>query len=151
MTDDMQAYARQYLGSGTVCFAGFVPSAQTVPYYLASDLVICTSRYETWARMVNEAMLCRRPCVVNRVVPAAGGLVEHGENGYVVEAPEAAPYVPVIDGHFSLPANARGRMGDAARARAQAFAYEPYINNVLASARHALAHARRIPVARTAD
>ena len=61
MTGDMQSFARDRLGSHRIHFAGYVPSAQTTPYYLLSDLVLCSSRYETWARMVNEAMLCPAP------------------------------------------------------------------------------------------
>ena len=143
MTAALKAYALQHFDLNIIHFSGFVPSGLTVAYYLASDLVICTSRYETWARMVNEAMLCRRPCVVSRVVPAAGGLIVDGENGYVVEAPEAGQFVPVIRRHFTLPQQVRQRMGEAAREKAQAFAYEPYIDNVLAAARYAHRQSQR--------
>ena len=139
MTADMKAFADKHLNTKTIYFTGFVPSAKTVSYYLASDLAICTSRYETWARMVNEAMLCRCPCLVSRVVPAAGGLIVHGENGYVVDAPETNQFVQVIARHFKLSREVRQRMGDAAREKAQEFAYEPYVDNVAAAARYALA------------
>lgn len=142
MTAAMKAYAQQHLNRKVIHFAGFVPSAETVAYYLASDLVICTSRYETWARMVNEAMLCRRPCLVSRVVPAAGGLIVDGDNGYVVEVPEASQFVPVIKRHFTLPQEVRQRMGDTAREKAQAFAYEPHIDSVVAAARYAQAQSQ---------
>lgn len=143
MSDAMKADASKHLAPELIHFAGFVPSARTVAYYLASDLVLCTSRYETWARMVNEAMLCRRPCVVSRIVPAAGGLIEHGVNGYVVDAPEAERFIPAIQHYFALSPPARQRMGEAARDKARYFAYEPHIGNVLAAARHALAQPRR--------
>lgn len=143
MTEAMKADAQQHLTPGTIHFAGFVPSAQTVAYYLASDLVICTSRYETWARMVNEAMLCRRPCLVSRIVPSAGGLIVDNENGYVVEKPEPSQFVPVIQRHFALSPEERRQMGDAACQKALTFAYEPNVGNVIAAARYALAHSRR--------
>lgn len=143
MTESMKAAARQHLDPRNIHFAGFVPSANTVAYYLASDLVLCTSRYETWARMVNEAMLCRRPCLVSRIVPSAGGLIVHNENGYVVEQPEANQFVPVIQRHFTLSQAERRQMGDSACQRAQTFAYEPYVGNVVAAARYALARSRR--------
>ena len=143
MTDTMKADASKHLDLKSVHFAGFVPSAQTVAYYLASDLVICTSRYETWARMINEAMLCRRPCVVSKVVPAAGGLVVDGENGYVVDSPEASQFTPVILRYFDLSREARARMGEDAREKAREFAYEPYIDNVVDAAHYALARCRR--------
>ena len=34
-------------------------------------------------------------------------------------------------------------MGDAARQKAQTFAYEPHVGNVVSAARYALAHSRR--------
>jgi glycosyltransferase involved in cell wall biosynthesis len=150
MTEDMKAVARQDLDTSIIHFAGFVPSSQTVPYYLASDLVICSSRYETWARMVNEAMLCRRPCLASRIVPAVGGLIEDGENGYVVEAPEVNQFVSAIQKHFTLTLHDRKRMGGAARLKAQIFAFEPCIGNVVAAARYAFAQTLRARTGRGA-
>lgn len=143
MTDTMKAAARRCIEPGRIHFAGFVPSMQTAPYYLASDVVLCSSRYETWARMVNEAMLCRRPCVVSRVVAAAGGLIEHGVSGYVVSMPEASLFAGAIAKHFALPMVERHAMGEEARKQARGFAYEPNMDNVVAAARHALE--RRTP------
>lgn len=148
MTQDMKVFARKNLDPKSVFFAGFVSSSETVPYYLASDLVVCTSRYETWARMLNEAMLCRRPCVISRIVPAAGGLVIDGQNGYVVEAPETRFFVPIILEHFRTTEADRTRMGDSARANALCFAYEPHIQNVVEAARYAIANTRSGKVGR---
>jgi len=139
MTEEMKATAARTLDPHSVHFAGFVPSTATVPYYLASDLVICTSRYETWARMVNEAMLCHRPCLVSRVVAAAGGLIEHEINGLVVERPDAEVFALAIEGFFERSPEGRAQMGNAARERAKYFAYEPHLGNAVAAARHAVA------------
>lgn len=143
MTDDIKRFAQQHIDPRKIHFAGFIPSAKTVAYYLASDLVICTSRYETWARMVNEAMLCRRACIVSKIVPAAGGLVVDGENGYVVKEPDAEQFIPVIQQHFSLPKQQRQTMGEAARKKAQDFAYELSMDNVIAAARFAMRHSNK--------
>ncbi len=143
MTADMKDYSRKYFGHKITHFVGFVPSSQTIAYYLASDLVICSSRYETWARMVNEAMLCRRPCIVSRTVAAAGGLVDDGVNGHVVHTPEVSQFVIAIQSHFALSPHERQQMGEAAREKAKLFAYEPYIDNVLAAARYAIRRAGR--------
>jgi glycosyltransferase involved in cell wall biosynthesis len=138
MTESMKDYAHKLLDPSVIHFAGFVPSTQSVPYYLASDLVICVSRYETWARMVNEAMLCRKPCIINRIVPAAGGLVKHGETGFVVDAPNPHHYVPEIQRYFAKSREEREHMGDAACSKAQVFAYDRYLDNVVAAAKHAI-------------
>lgn len=143
MSDEMRSYAARYVAPERIHFAGFVSSMQTVPYYLASDLVICPSRYETWARMVNEAMLCRRPCLVSQVVPAAGGLIRDGVSGHVVERPEADVFAQAVASHFGMSEADRRQMGEQAREDAMGFAYEPHVSNVLAAAGFALAHPRR--------
>lgn len=142
MTGELQALAAARLAPRQYHFTGFVPSTETVPWYLAADLVVCTSRYETWARMVNEAMLCRRPCVLNMRVPAAGGLVEDGVNGYVVSSPaiesDPAAYVAMIKRHFALPVAERQKMSEAARERAKEFSYEAHMDEAVAAVRYAL-------------
>lgn len=143
MTEDLKIQAQRTLDPAIVRFTGFIPSYSTVPFYLGSDLVLCTSRYETWARMVNEAMLCRRPCLVSRIVPAAGGLIVDGNNGYVVDAPKVEQFVPVIRAHFAQSRQQREEMGEVARSKAKEFAYEPNVENVVAAARHAFNRAAR--------
>lgn len=138
MTEEMEAYAQHHGFRQSVFFAGFVPSAETVPYYLASDLVVCTSRYETWARMVNEAMLCGKSCLINDAVAAAGGLVEDGVNGHVVRGLELDGYVQAITGHFAMDADQRARMSEEARTAARRFSYEENIHNVLDAALYAV-------------
>lgn len=147
MTGELQALAAARLAPGQYHFTGYVPSAETAPYYLAADLVVCTSRYDTWARMVNEAMLCRRSCVLNMRVAAAGGLVEDGVNGYVVPSPavesDPAAYVAVIKRHFALPLVERQKMGEAAREKAKEFSYEAHMDEAVAAVRYALEHVRK--------
>lgn len=116
-----------------VHLAGFCPSKETPPYYLRSDVVIFTSRYETWARAVNEAMLCRRPCIVNNVIPACGGLVEDGGTGLVLTEPSAGQYAKALERFFALSAARRMEMGEAARVRAMEFSYEAHERELLDS------------------
>ena len=133
MTDELKAYAARHLAAGIYHFPGFVSSKQTMPYYLAASLVLFPSRYDTWSRGVNEAMLARRPCIVSRVVPAAGGLVEHEENGYVVDGQEPGPFVERIVAFLELRAEERACMGEAARQRAMEFSYEAHKDDLYCS------------------
>jgi glycosyltransferase involved in cell wall biosynthesis len=146
MTDELQTLAAARLAPEQYHFAGFIPSAQTVPYYLTADIVVCTSRYETWARMVNEAMLCRRPCVLNARVPAAGGLVEDGINGYVVSSTAVESnidaYVAALQRHFAKPISERQKMGETAREKAREFSYEAHMDEAVAAVRYAFEHGR---------
>jgi glycosyltransferase involved in cell wall biosynthesis len=75
-------------------------------------------------------MLARRPCLVSRVVPAAGGLVEDGLNGYVVDGLEPKNFADRIAGFLALPDEERRRMGEAARARALEFSYEAHADEL---------------------
>jgi glycosyltransferase involved in cell wall biosynthesis len=133
MTDDLKASAQTQLVPGSYHFPGFVSSKETMPYYLASTLVLFPSRYDTWSRGVNEAMLARRPCILSRVVPAAGGLVDHGRNGYVIDGLDPEPYAERVIGFLALPAEVRHRMGEVARARALEFSYEAHKDNLYRS------------------
>ena len=130
MTDELKAYAEAHLLPGSYHFPGYVPSKETMPYYLASNLVVFPSHYETWSRGVNEAMLARRPCLVSRAVAAAGGLVEHGKNGYVIDGLEPGRFVERIAEFLAKPEAQRQAMGEAARARAQHFSYEAQRDNL---------------------
>ncbi len=136
--DEMRQLASTLIKDRAIHFASFVPSKQTPKYYLASDIVLFTSRYETWARSVNEAMLCKRPCIVNKVIPSSGGLVEHGVNGYVTDGADTQGYCRALDEFVSLdPAN-RINMGEIARKTAIQFSYEANMDAALKSIDYAV-------------
>jgi glycosyltransferase involved in cell wall biosynthesis len=130
MTEELKSYAAAHLFAGSYHFPGYVSSKHTMPYYLAADLVLFPSRYDTWSRGVNEAMLARRPCIVSRIVPAAGGLVDHETNGYVVDSLEPAQFVELVMKFLLMPVQERRRMGEAARMRAEEFSYEAHVDDL---------------------
>ena len=140
MTAGMKEYASRHLTRNSYFFTGFLPSKSTVEYYLASDVVIFTSRYETWARAVNEAMLCRRVCIVNKIMPVAGGLVDHGRNGYVVDGPVPAEYVAMLKEYFSLPRSMQDDMRRGAREKAVEMSYERHVEDLRLSIEYAKAN-----------
>ncbi len=130
MTGDLQQRAAETLRPGSYHFPGFVKSKETMPVYLASDLVLFPSRYDTWSRGVNEAMVARRPCIISRVVPAAGGLVDDCSNGYVIDGLEPGPFADAIETYLDQSPEARLAMGDRARARALEFSYEAHVDDL---------------------
>lgn len=133
LSDEMKVQANSTLAAGSYHFAGFVPSKSTVPYYLASDLVLFPSRLDTWGRAVNEAMICRRPCVTSCYVAASGGLVQNGVNGFVVDGLQPEAFAKCIIAFLSLPLHQRRQMGEAARARALEFSYEAHKDDLYRS------------------
>lgn len=130
MTEELKTYASRNLASGSFHFPGYVSSEATMPYYLAADIVLFPSRYDTWSRGVNEAMLARRPCIVSRCVPAAGGLVEHGVNGYVVDGLAPQEFVRHLEIWLNLHEDVQTTMGQAARERAEFFSYEAHVDDL---------------------
>jgi glycosyltransferase involved in cell wall biosynthesis len=145
MMRDLRGAVRQAGLDDFVKFVGFHSSKQLSRYYLAADVALFTSRYETWARAVNEAMLCRCPCILNTVIPAVD-LITNGVNGYVVNPADVANYVTALKQHVSLTPAERVAMGDAARERAWAWSYEQNTEPLLHSLEYALSrHPRADP------
>ena len=65
-------------------FAGFLNQSQIVEAYVAADvLVLPSDGGETWGLVVNEAMACRRPCIVSDRVGCGPDLVRVGETGVI--------------------------------------------------------------------
>jgi glycosyltransferase involved in cell wall biosynthesis len=115
--------AARLLTPGSFYFPGFVPSYQSTPYYLASDIAFYPSRYDTWARGINEAMLCMRPCLATDRVAATGGLVDGKENGLVVNCLDTRVFSDRLIAFFKLSSDVRAEMGAAARRRALQYSY----------------------------
>ncbi len=67
-----------------VRFAGFLNQTEIVRAYVASDVLVVPSTWETWGLVVNEAMACGLPAVVTEGVGCAGDLVAPGVTGEVV-------------------------------------------------------------------
>jgi len=76
-------------------------------------------------------MLCKKICVVNDHVPAAGGLVDNKKNGYVVPGTDnIEEYVLALKQHFLLPEHEQKTMAEQARAKACEFSYEKNLDEL---------------------
>jgi glycosyltransferase involved in cell wall biosynthesis len=137
MLDGLRKTAAERGLETAVRFQGYCPSKQTVNLYRAADVALFTSRYETWGRSVNEAMLCARPCIINRVLPAAGGLVRDGANGYVVSGKAVEDYCRALREYASSSGDKRSALGRAARSAAEAYSYENHLGSIVESLRYA--------------
>ena len=93
--DRRDALEARAAGVGSVTFAGYVDNDDLPGYYALADAFVLPSVQtaefrEPWGLVVNEAMSAGTPVVATgQVGAAAGGLVSHGENGFVV--PERNP------------------------------------------------------------
>ena len=121
--------------------AGFVGPSMLGPYYERASVVVCPSRREGYGVVAREAMAYGRPVVAS----AVGGLVdaiEDGVTGLLVPPRD----VPALRGAIELllgDAELRGRLGEAARARAvERFSWEAATRAAIAAYREALASRR---------
>ncbi len=69
-----------------VIFINFVPNEELPRYYTASDIFVLPSYEETWGIVVNEAMACGLPVVVNEHVGSSHDLVRDGISGIVFKS-----------------------------------------------------------------
>ncbi len=119
----------QALGlAGRVAFRPAVPHHMLPLWYNAADLCIIPSRYETFGMVALEAMACGVPVIASRV----GGLQEtiiDGVTGLLVWPPRPEALAHSI---ASLLADeeARRRLGEEARRRAQAYDWESVASQV---------------------
>lgn len=104
-----------------VRFVGYVPTAESRPYYALADVFVLPSitmpsGRETWGLVVNEAFNQSVPVIATEAVgAAAGGLVRHGENGLIVPERNSAALADAIRLLLDQPA-LREQMGRSAAA-----------------------------------
>ncbi len=68
----------------SVEFSGFVPHAALPEYYAQSRLLLLPTSADCWGVVINEAMVAGTPVITTQWTAAAGELVLHGSNGYVL-------------------------------------------------------------------
>ena len=66
-----------------ITFAGFLNQSEIVKAYVAADVLVLPSAGETWGMVVNEAMGCKRPCIISDRVGCGPDLIRNGENGAI--------------------------------------------------------------------
>ena len=99
-----------------IVFSG--PVSDVRPWLQASDLVVCTSRWETFGLAIVEAMSCGVP-VVSTDCDGPRETVLDGTTGHLVPAGDAAALASRIEQLLADPVRRRA-MGAAARQRATA-------------------------------
>lgn len=69
-----------------VKFLGFLDHSTLAKYYAACDIFVLPSLLETQGLVAMEAMWFGKPIIVTNKIVSATELVEHGVNGYIVDA-----------------------------------------------------------------
>jgi len=79
---DMEKLFQQH--GVSVEFAGFIPHAELPDYYAQSRLLLLPTSGDCWGVVINEAMAAGTPVITTEWTAAAGELVQHERNGYVL-------------------------------------------------------------------
>jgi len=112
--DVYEALARRLGIEKRIVFAGVTREVET--YYLASDIFVMPSVFDTFGMAVLEAMAAGLPVVITRRV-GARDLVSDGVQGFILgESPKPADFAAKIA--LLLDPKQRARMGEKARAAA---------------------------------
>lgn len=83
-------------GVPRVHLTGFKSQAEIRELYLASDILVLPSEFETWGLVVNEAFACGMTAVVSDTCGTAGDLVLPGETGLVFTMGRIETIVPAL-------------------------------------------------------
>ncbi|MBE3143408.1 MAG: glycosyltransferase family 4 protein [Planctomycetes bacterium] len=65
-------------------FTGFIKHAALPDYYAQAKLLLMPTSGDCWGVVINEAMLAGTPVITTEMTAAAGELVLHEQNGYVL-------------------------------------------------------------------
>jgi UDP-glucose:(heptosyl)LPS alpha-1,3-glucosyltransferase len=129
---DRKAYEQmaRELGLGdAVVFAGAVARDKLPEFYLAGDLYVMLSRFDTFGMVVLEAMAAGLPVLISGSV-GARDIVREGENGFVVDEPADADTVAdKVEMMFG--GGLRERMGEEARKTARGHSWDATVARVL--------------------
>jgi glycosyltransferase involved in cell wall biosynthesis len=113
-----------------VLFTGFLNQSQIVDGYIASDaLVLASDGGETWGLVAQEAMFCRRPCIVSDKVGCGPDLVTPGVTGDSFACGNVAALAELLAA-YSQP-DRLAAMGLAARERVSRYSIRTAVDGVL--------------------
>jgi glycosyltransferase involved in cell wall biosynthesis len=115
---DAERLARQ-LGA-PVRFTGFLNQSRIAEAYVAADVFVLPSTWETWGLVVNEAMVCGLPVIASEGVACVGDLVVPAETGAVFPVGDLKRLVESMHGLANDPEERR-RLGENARVRVAEF------------------------------
>lgn len=125
----VEAAGRKVLGSRLI-MPGFVNQSSLGRYYMAADLFVLPSVFETWGLVVNEAMQYGLPAIVSCNVGCAADLVIEGRTGFIFDAGNSSTLAECLRRYFEAP-DLASRMGVAAREHIGQFTTEASARGIL--------------------
>lgn len=74
------------LGISNLYYIPFLSLKELKDYYMAADLFVLPTRYDTWGLVINEAMSYGLPVITTKNCVAGVELIQDGVNGYLTES-----------------------------------------------------------------
>ena len=124
--------------SDRVQFLGFLDHPTLARYYAACDVFVLPSLQEAQPLVAMEAMWFGRPVIVTKAIVAAEEMVEHSQNGYIVDPDSVDDLTARLRTLAAEPAT-RAAQGEASRQRARAYQPELVVDELEAAYRDVLA------------
>ena len=101
-------------------FAGFLNQTEIVQAYVAADaLALPSDGRETWGLVVNEAMVCGRPCFLSDQIGCSPDLIDQGKTGAVFPCGDVDRFAALLKQYADR--NTLRGMGEHAREKIAAY------------------------------
>lgn len=110
--DRLREEASEQIRNGTVVFAGHKGIRELPEIYAFAGCFVLPSLREPWGLVVNEAMASSLPVIVSSRCGCADDLVDHGSNGFIVDAENTSDLVAALERVSKMSEKQRMRMGE---------------------------------------
>lgn len=124
---ESEAFAREH--NVPVTFTGFLNQSEIVKAYVAADALVLISTEETWGMVVNEAMVCGRPCIVSDKVGCGPDLIT-SETGAVFPLGDVDRLAALMS-KFAADRDGLRTMGEAAARKIKQYSTEAAVRGVI--------------------
>ncbi|MCX6720721.1 MAG: glycosyltransferase family 4 protein [Candidatus Staskawiczbacteria bacterium] len=94
-----------------VILTGFQPREKLGDFYVAADVLVLPSEFETWGIVINEAMCFSLPVITSERVGASVDLIKNGYNGFIFSVGNADQFSEAIEKIMNLPKEGRQLFG----------------------------------------
>lgn len=121
--------AHQAVGDRLI-MPGFVNQSELGRYFMAADIFVLPSRFETWGLVVNEAMQFGLPVIVSDAVGCRRDLVVEGETGFIFPVGDSQALASAIS-RLEQNRELRAHMGRKATAHVSKYSTEHSAAGVL--------------------
>jgi glycosyltransferase involved in cell wall biosynthesis len=118
------------ISPGKVMFPGFLQRDDLSAFYGLAEALVFPTHSDPWGLVVNEAMACGLPVIVTDVAGCVAGLVQDGENGFVVGAADPQALSQAMGRVLSTP-NLQRQMGQRSREISSRFTPEAWAEGMV--------------------